>query len=210
MKSLIVILSCSIIFLSCEKEEDNELYPPSVIEFEIQTYGDLSGEGTLFGSKQILTRETYDYAADDEHGMHIATGFELDDGTMVQDLQGWGNDNHPSVKSIMLRIPDNGAGTYTFDADTSENRNFFLRIESWGCELRAGYCRGFFYPDKTNLSVTIDEVSETKMTGSFSGDLIYYIREESDDGITLTIDEEITNVNVPVINGTFEVYQKPL
>ncbi|ALO16831.1 hypothetical protein L21SP5_03216 [Salinivirga cyanobacteriivorans] len=48
------------------------------------------------------------------------------------------------------------------------------------------------------------------MTGSFSGDLIYYIREESDDGITLTIDEEITNVNVPVINGTFEVYQKPL
>ena len=210
MKSLIVILSCSIIFLSCEKEEDNELYPPSVIEFEIQTYGDLSGEGTLFGSKQILTRETYDYAADDEHGMHIATGFELDDGTMVQDLQGWGNDNHPSVKSIMLRIPDNGAGTYTFDADTSENRNFFLRIESWGCEVRAGYCRGFFYPDKTNLSVTIDEVSETKMTGSFSGDLIYYIREESDDGITLTIDEEITNVNVPVINGTFEVYQKPL
>jgi len=210
MRTLIIILSCSIIFLSCEKEEESELYPPSVIEFEIQTYGDLSGEGTLFGSKQILTRETYDYVADDENGMHISTGFELDDGTMVQDLQGWGNDNHPAVKSLFLRIPDNGAGTYTFDADTSDNSHFFLRIESWGCEVRAGYCRGFFDPDKTNLTVTIDEVSETKMTGSFSGDLIYYIREESDNGITLTIDEEITNVNVPVINGTFEIYQKPL
>jgi len=211
MKLLIIFLSCCVIFLSCEKKEENEPYPPSTIEFEIQTYGNLSGEGTVFGSKQILTRETYDYLADNEHGMHIYTAFELDDKTMSQGFMGWGNDNHPAIKSIELRIPDNGNGAYVFNSDTSDNIHFWLRIESWGCELRAGYCRRGFYPEKTNLSVTIDEVSDTKIKGSFSGELIYYNREESENrGISLTIDEEITNVNIPVINGKFEIYQKPL
>lgn len=211
MKSSIVILSCCVILLSCKKEKEKELFPPSTIEFEIQTYGDLSGEGTVFGSKQILTRKTYEYLADNEHGTYISTGFELDDGTITQGFQGCGNGNHPSVKQIWLRIPDNGPGKYTFNPETSEDKHFWLQIESWGCELRAGYCRGGFFPDKTNLSVTIDEASESKIIGSFSGELIYYNREELDNGaISLTIDEEITNVNIPVINGTFEIYQKPL
>lgn len=207
MKNKLILFIICIAFFSCEKDKEPS-YDPSTIEFEIQTYGDLAGEGTVFDGKQTITRKTKEYQADDENGTYASTDCEMSDGSIVIDIVGWGNDIHPSVKQLYIRVPANDIGSYYFNADTSTQKHFFLHLETtYSSELRGGYTNIWGSP-KTNLAVNITEITEERVKGSFSGELVYYYREELENGaLQYTMDEEITNVNQPIINGTFDVFR---
>ena len=204
MKFKLLLFAICIALLSCEKEKD-ESYPPSVIEFELQTFGDLSGG--IFGEKHTLTRKTKEYQADDEHGTYSSIKTYSDGNGEVIDIVGWGNSIHPQVKKINLRIPSEGVKTYTFNPETSSEKAFWLFIETtYQSRLEGGYA-GRISPE-TKLSVTITEVTDDRIKGSFTGDLVYYNIETIDGAEHRTIDEEITNRNKPLINGTFDVFKE--
>lgn len=203
MKIKFLLFAICIALVSCEKEKD-ESYPPSVIEFELQTIGSLSGG--IFGEKHTLTRKTKEYQADNEHGTYSAVKTYPDSDVEIIDIVGWGNNIHPQVKKINIRIPSEGIKTYTFDPETSSEKTFWLFIETtYQSRLQGGYA-GWGSPE-TKLSVTITEITDDRIKGSFTGDLVYYNIETIDGAEHRTIDEEITNVNKPIINGTFDVFR---
>lgn len=186
------------VLLSCDKEKNTST--PSTIEFTINTYGDLTG-GVL-GEKQILTRTIMEYASDEEHNVLGGITIFPDDSTETIDLNAWGNSIHPNVKQIWIRIPNHGATGYHFAPESSEDKHFFLKIEATsGSVLMAGNIDYWTIPN-TNLGVTIDKITDERIKGSFSAELIYF---DVDASGTRTMNEEITNVNIPVINGTFDV-----
>lgn len=203
MKLSSLLFVIFIVFTSCEKDEESST-SPSVVEFELQTFGDLSGG--IFGEKHTLTRKHKEYQADDEHGTYSTIKTYPDTDEEIIDIVGWGNDLHPSVKQIYIRIPSKGVNTYTYDPETSDEKNFWLHLETtYSTELQGGYT-GWSSPD-TKLSVTITEITEERIKGSFTGDLVYYDIEMKNGAKYMTINEEITNVNKPIINGTFDVFR---
>lgn len=194
-----------LMFSSCDKGEEEKKYEPSVIEFELQTIGDLSGG--IFGEKHTLIRKTLEYQADDENGTYGSIKTYPDSDEEVVDIMGWGNNIHPQVKQIYLRIPSDGLKTYTFEAETSEEKNFWLHLETtYSAELQAGYTG--WGVSNTRLSVTISEISEDRIKGSFTADLLYFNVESVDGGKRMILDEEISHVNQPIINGTFDVFRE--
>ena len=191
--------------VACEDENEKKNHAPSVIEFEITTYGDLSGG--VFGEKYILTRETKEYQADDEHGTYSTVTTHPDDSSDMIDIVGWGNDLHPLVNQIYIRIPGKEAKNYTYDPNNSDTKHFFLRLETtYSSELHGGYT-GWNVPN-TKISVTISELTEDRIKGNFTADLVCYNVDMTDGVKHLTIDDEISNVNKPVINGTFDVFRE--
>ena len=204
MKTKHLLLVICIALLSCDKDTE-ESYLPSVIEFEIQTIGGLSGG--IFGEKHTLTRKRKEYQADDENGTYSSIKTYSDGNGEVIDIVGWGNNIHPQVKKINLRIPSEGVKTYTFNPETSSEKAFWLFIETtYQSKLEGGYAK--WGSTGTNLSVTITEITDERIKGSFTGDLVYYNIETIDGVEHKTVDDEITNVNKPLINGTFDVFRE--
>lgn len=208
MRHTILMLLFAFLLLSCEEENNGPNEAPSTIEFELQTFGDLSGG--IFGEKHTLVRKTREYQADNENGTYSSESIHPEDLEGIIDIVGWGNDLHPHVKQIYIRIPNKGVGTYSFDPETSDEKHFWLKLETtYQAELQAGYS-GWGSP-KTEITVVISEITEDRIKGSFTADLIYYNVEILEGGAKrLTIEEEISYVNKPIINGTFDVFKSTL
>ena len=203
-KYLLLILFALSLF-SCEDENGEKKLAPSVIEFEITTYGDLSGG--VFGEKHILTRETREYQADDENGTYSTVTTHPDDDSDMIDIAGWGNDLHPQVEKIYIRVPGKEAKNYSFDPENPTTKHFFIQLETtYNTEFRGGIT-GWNAPD-TKMSVTISELTEDRIKGNFTAELVCFNVEMIDGGKHMTVDEEITNVNKPVINGAFDVFRE--
>lgn len=200
---IIVVLSFISIF-SCE-DPSSPKGDPSFISFEIQTYGDLSG-GIFQEGGTTLTRYIREYAADDED--NCLAGYS----SYVQRLTiiGYANENlHDGVKSIEITLPSaiaSGPGTYVFDSNNPDHADFSIRIESdYGLWL-TGASEWYTNPE-TALTVVISEVSDEWIKGSFSACLEAHICTTNPGGsISLTRQDEISDVNIPVVNGTFEVF----
>jgi hypothetical protein len=175
---------------------------PSTISLEaIQTVGDLSGG--VFDGPFTLTRTLREYTPDGEDNV---TGmlYELDDAELVTDIYGIARDEHPVINQFHIRIPATTTGTYEYDSDTDTPEDLWLKLETnYGVWLTAGYD----WPADSELSVTITELSDSWIVGTFTADLIYFDVEEIDGGISRTIDAEISYTNLPVLNGSFRVYR---
>lgn len=195
--SFLTLILLAVLF-SCNKDKNS--ITPSTIEFTINTYGDLTGG--VFGEKQILVRTIMEYGSDEEHNVLGGITIFPDDSTETIDINGWGNSIHPNLKQIWIRIPNNGVDGYHFDPEYSNDEHFFLEIEAVsGSVLMAGNI-GYWGIPNTNLGVTIHEITDDRIKGSFSGELLYF---DVDSSGKRTLNEEISNVNIPVINGSFDV-----
>ena len=203
MKLRYLLFLVLILILSCDKEEEEAKEAPSVIRFEVQTIGELTGG--VFGEEFILTRTIREYAADGEHNVMGGIG-NLPTGEDVISIYGFGVNIHPHVQQIVIRIPNEGVKTYNFNPETSEEKNFWMHLETnYSTELRGGN-DGIFYPS-TEMSVTIKEMTEGRIKGSFTGSLVCCNVEMRDGSKYMTIDQEITNTYKPVINGTFDIFR---
>lgn len=176
---------------------------PSTITLEaIQTVGDLSGG--IFDGPFTLTRTIREYPPDGEDNVSGML-FELDDDVIVTDIYGFARDNHPTIEQFRIRIPATTSGTCEYDPETNTPEHLWLQLRTTnGVWLTAGYD----WSADSDLSVTITELSDTWIAGSFTADLIYFDVDEGDGGsISRTIDTEISYINTPVLNGSFRVYR---
>ena len=202
---LLAILT-PVLVLSCSESSDSPKGDPSFISFEIQTYGDLTG-GVFEDGGTTLTRYIREYAADDED--NCLGGYS----SAVErlDIIGFANEDlHDGIESIRIYLPSaiaTGPGSYVFDSQNSEHDYFSIRIESdYGLWL-TGASEHYTDPG-TSMSVTLTEVSDDWIKGSFSAELEAWICTENLNGsISLARDDEISDVNIPVVNGTFEVFR---
>jgi len=204
-RTVLIMITVPIVLLAgCGRGTDTvgASEDPSTITLEaIQTVGELSGG--VFDGPFTLARTNREYTPDGEDNV-LGMLFELDDDAIVTDIYGFARDDHPTIEQFHIRIPETTMGIYEYDPETDTPEHLWLQLRTNnGVWLTAGYD----WSADSDLSVTITELSDTWIAGSFTADLLYFDINEEDGGISRIIDTEISYTNTPVLNGSFRVYR---
>ena len=196
-KVFVLLIITVLISVSCSIEDSGESSDvPSVLTLEkIQTTGDLTGG--IFSAAPVTLKRTH--RAYDDDGEHNVLGSLYDNPADDPDkgehlfIGGFAKDKVPGLDEIRIGFYFSGPGTYSSAADPANDIYITVKTD-YGTTLKGGYQSSAGH----EVSITITSVTEDWIEGTFTGSMEYF------DGSTWN--NEITNVNKPLINGSFKVY----